>query len=611
MSESSSTATLAGSGWLGRAREQGLLSALDVQFASRLAALYEEDGPEVVRGLALACRQESRGHVCADLRRLAAEGLASEAETDARPVGVVPEGESVEGWLEQLRAAKSIGRVDSAGSPEAGAPLVLDDHGRLYLRRSFDDERALAEAIRERVARPDLEVDAALAAAGIERGSPSDGEPEAGAPLRRALSTGLARPLTLVTGGPGTGKTTLVARLVGLVVEQSQASGGPPPRVRLLAPTGKAAAALSAAFGRQREALALTPDAQRAMPTAAETIHRALMPQWRRDALGRPRDFSLEADLVVVDEASMVDLALMRRLFAACASVPRLVLLGDPDQLASVEAGAVLAEIRAVAAGASVGLADSLVELERSHRFESGSDVGRLAEAIRSGDAEAALALLDDPAHPDVERCDADSVAAVRARLTEAVFRLQRDLVAESDAETRLERLAAHRVLCAHRRGPLGVDALCEVLDEASARDRRATRRSGWWPGRLLLVTQNAPDQDLWNGDVGLVEETPGGLRACFEDAQGGIRMLSPGRLPAHESAIAMSVHKSQGSEFEAVDLVLGAKASRLMTRELLYTGVTRARRRLRLHAGADVVREAIARRVQRDSGLAPRLREP
>ena len=231
-----------------------------------------------------------------------------------------------------------------------------------------------------------------------------------------------------------------------------------------------------------------------------------------------------------------------------------------------------------------------------------------MAEAIRRGDADAVIALLDDPRLPEVERCEVDSIDGVRSRLIEASRNVHREIEGAGATSDKLERMGLYRVLCAHRGGPLGVEALCAVLDETAAAERHTTRRSGWWLGRMLLVTQNAPDQDLWNGDVGLIEETPSGLRAFFPDGAGDVRALSPGRLPAHESAIAMSVHKSQGSEFDVVDLVLGDATSRLLTRELLYTGVTRARTRLRVHASENVLRDTVVRRVSRDSGLGELL---
>ena len=548
---------------------------------------------------------------------------------DATTYAVLATHTDTAAWMAEIRESVL---VDPAGESPVGAaaerrPLVLDRTGRLYLRRAFESQTRLAEAVLARAGRADFEVDWSLAEAGIERLAPdADDDP---AP-RRALSAGLARPLSIVTGGPGTGKTTLIVRLIALLIEQARTAGRAAPRIRLLAPTGKAAAAMSASFARQRTVLEVAPEVSEALPKAAETIHRALHWQTRRDALGRARDFALDEDVVVVDEASMVDLDLMARLFAASESVGRVILLGDPGQLASVDAGAVLAELcrgrsgepgseavafpdfplRAGRVDAPIGLADSIVTLHRSHRFGAEGGIGRLAEAIVRGDADAAIALLDDPRHPEIERVGIDSVEGVRGRLVESNRTMQRQIAAASSPAEKLERMGSVRVLCAHRKGPLGVEALCAVLDEVAASERRTTVRAGEWPGRMVLVTRNAPDQRLWNGDVGLVDETRAGPRAFFPDPESadGVRALPLARLPAHESAIAMSVHKSQGSEFERVELVLGDVASRLMTRELLYTGVTRARGGLRIHASEDVLREAIARRVERDSGLSDLL---
>jgi len=621
------------------ARSVGILSALDQQFSSRLSALYDEKTESVRWALAVASRQEAAGHVCADLRRLAADGLAVDPRGETEIFSALSGNGSVEDWIDEISESPLVEVVSSKpwelSDPR---PLVLDERGRLYLRRAYESQRDLALLVRARTGRADFTVDWTLAEAGIERiVGPQEASDDDSS--RIALRTALARPLAIVTGGPGTGKTTMVARLVALLIEQALAEGAVPPRVRLLAPTGKAAAAMTASFARQRNSADLASDVRAAMDIGAETVHRALFQQTRHDAFGRPGRLSLGEDIVVVDEASMVDLELMTRLFAACESVGRIVLLGDPAQLASVDSGAVLSELcgepsggrggetgqrgdrtldpatsaqdfraRAGDADAATGLGDSIVTLRTSHRFSEGGGIGRLAEAIRRGDADAVIALLDDPRLPEVERCEVDSIDGVRSRLIEASRNVHREIEGAGATSDKLERMGLYRVLCAHRGGPLGVEALCAVLDETAAAERHTTRRSGWWLGRMLLVTQNAPDQDLWNGDVGLIEETPSGLRAFFPDGAGDVRALSPGRLPAHESAIAMSVHKSQGSEFDVVDLVLGDATSRLLTRELLYTGVTRARTRLRVHASENVLRDTVVRRVSRDSGLGELL---
>ncbi len=607
---------------LERARSQGLLSPLDQQFASRLARLYGETTDGVRWALAVACRQEAAGHVCADLVRLEREGLVTETAGKVHAHSVLATHGSLEEWIAELRESRLVDDSDD-GSPGMAEPrpLVLDSHGRLFLRRAHRHQIELAERIRARSERAHLAIDWSWAESSIARLIP--GEDSDDEPARQALRMGLARPLSVVTGGPGTGKTTMVARLIALLVEEAQAAGRAAPRVRLLAPTGKAAAAMANALSGGRDLLDVSSEVREALPRIAETIHRALHRQTRLDAFGRPTRIRLDADVVVVDEASMVDLELMNRLFDACEEVSRVVLLGDPGQLASVDAGAVLSELcegadldrapsvfseRGAPTSAAEGLAESIVRLRKSHRFDEAGGIGRLAEAIRAGDAAGVIGMLADPKLPEISRCEVVSSELVVAQLVEASHAMHVEIEGAGDSKNKLDRMGLYRVLCAHRRGPLGVEALCARLDESAAAIRQTTARAGWWRGRLLLVTRNAPDQDLWNGDVGLIEETELGLRALFPDAAGGVRALSAGRLPMHESAIAMSVHKSQGSEFEVVDLVLGDVASPLMTRELLYTGVTRARETLRIFASEAALRDMVDRRVQRDSGLGERL---
>jgi exodeoxyribonuclease V alpha subunit len=664
---------------LERGRATGVLSALDYQFSKRLGDLYGVSEEGLLWALAIACRQEAAGHVCADLTRLDREGLVVEVAGEVRTLPLRANTKSdLDDWLAELKKSSLVTSTEAEDS--TARPLVLDSRGRLYLLRAYRHEKALADRIRARAEATPHTVDWPWAEDAIVRLAPGT-EEEQSLP-RRALRSGLARPLAVVTGGPGTGKTTMVARLIALLVEQARESGSALPRVRLLAPTGKAAAAMANAFARGRESLDVSDAVKAVLPTSAETIHRALHQQSRLDAFGRPTRIGLEADVVIVDEASMVDLELMNRLFEACEGVGRVILLGDPGQLASVDAGAVLAEICAgaewtedsvrpsvagsiveevhtpVSAGmdlpaqgdlfassaaqpteptepteasspgspsldseptgqapftktpsnAAEGLRSSIVTLRKSHRFDARGGIGRLAEAIRGGDTDLVMALLEDPELPEIERCDVTSNEGVVAKLIEESGALHLGIGDASDPSQKLDQMGLYRVLCAHRHGPFGVESLSARLDEVAAALRQTTPRAGWWRGRMLLVTRNAPDQDLWNGDVGIIEETGDGLRALFPDGAGGVRALSAGRLPAHESAIAMSVHKSQGSEFDRVDLVLGEGSSPLLTRELLYTGVTRARQKLRIHVSVHALSAMIERRVQRDSGLGERL---
>ncbi len=595
---------------LTRMRAAGVLTALDEQFARRLTALYsaeeeaeEEEGAgdEGMRwAAAVVCHQQANGHVCADLRRLAVDGLVCEHGDEVRVESALQTHADADAWIRSIAASPLVTREGEETEPR---PFVLDAKGRLYLAREFDAEVGLARHLAMRGAARDFDLDAKWTEDVVARLA-GDGDPAAA----DALRVGLTRPLAIVTGGPGTGKTTLVVRLIAALVERALERDEPVPRIRLLAPTGKAAAAMAAAFARGRERVDTRDAVRAALPEQAGTIQRALFAGSRLDRFGRAPDVRLDADVVVVDEASMVDLALMKRLFDACVDVPRVLLLGDSDQLASVESGAVLHELSMPGEG-SGGLASSCVRLTKSHRFDAEGGIGRLAAAIRDGDADAVEALLEDPSLPEVTRFDAARPDEVVARVVARSEAMHRAVAEAGEPAEKLALLGRHRVLCAHRRGPLGATTLGARLDEAAASVHATTTRAGWWRGRMLLVTRNAPDQDLWNGDIGLVDETTSGLRALFPDGHGSFRSLSVGRLPSHESAIAMSVHKSQGSEFDEVDLVLGDRASPIMTRELFYTGVTRARTAIRIFASVDALRAMMTRRIVRDSGLAERMR--
>lgn len=496
------------------------------------------------------------------------------------------------------------------GAPGDYRPFVLEtdaDGARLYLARYHAHESAVAASLRERAAVLHAPADAGALHRELDAlfGSvPED---------RQRLAALLAqfKPLTLVSGGPGTGKTTTVVKLLALLQAQAARAGQPPLRMLLAAPTGKAAQRLSESIRTAKQGLPLPAEVVATIPEAAQTLHRLLGAQGDTGRFRHDADNPLACDLLLVDEASMIDLGMMQALLAALPLAARLVLLGDRDQLASVEAGSVFGDLCAasgmsaalraqlvpfavaVPASAPDGvLADCRVELVHSYRFAADGGIGALARAARAGDAPAFLAAL--AAEGEAARVPA---VALRAAV-QAGYAPYRAAVAAGDPAAAFAAFAAFRVLCAHRQGAAGVEGLNALLDAG-----------GWYAGRPVIVRANDYALRLFNGDIGLCLPTAEGLRVFFETAPGSFRALAPGRLPAHEPAWAMTVHQSQGSEFGRVLLVLPEAVSAVLDRPLVYTAVTRAREGFALCGSDAVLAAALATRPARASGLAGKLR--
>ncbi|GLC23610.1 exodeoxyribonuclease V subunit alpha [Roseisolibacter agri] len=609
-------------------RAHGVLRDVDVHFARTVARLAGVHDPLVLLGLAVASRAPGAGHVCAELD--APERLVRMERAEA----ATPWPDAA-AWRDAL-ANSAV--VVAAANAEAGTtcPLVLDGH-RLYLARYWAYQRRLQAALRARAGVLRADVDERLLRDGLARLFPAT---EGSAPdlQRTAAAVAVLRALAVITGGPGTGKTTTVLAVLALLVEQALARGETPPRIALAAPTGKAAARLAESVVSGRARLALPPDVSTHVPAEATTLHRLLGWQPRTPTRFRhDATHPLPYDVVVVDESSMVDLALMAKLLDAVPSHARLVLLGDRDQLASVEAGTILADVcgdgdvpcsatfgaQLARVGAAAGtpaagklpaVADAVVRLRVSRRFHDDGGIGALARAINDGDAARALAVLEHDAtgqvvwEPSDGGVDRAALAPVR-RLALPAYRQSVMLDGPAAALAALDRF---RVLAAHRAGTVGVAGLNGAIVEALAREGTLPRDAAgarWWHGQPVMVTENDHALELYNGDVGVVlRDGASGLRAWFRASDGGVRALAPARLPAHETVFAMTVHKSQGSEFDEVVLVLPPRPSPVLTRELLYTGVTRAKSKVTVVGSAEVLRAGIAERVQRASGLREAL---
>ncbi len=584
--------------------DEGVLSPLDVHAATTMARVMGETDESVVLAAALAVRGARFGHVCIDL-----ESMRESMVVEGQPPEVL-EGlpwPDPHDWPARVAAGPMVG--DGRGEE----PLVMVE-GRLYMERYYRYENRLVELLGARVATPEI-----LLAPGVRTALDTLFPPTPdNSPNRQltAAETALRSRLTVIAGGPGTGKTYTVVRMLAALAHHPDSF----PRVALCAPTGKAAARLNEVV-EEYASEASDPLVRRRMENLQiSTIHRLL--GWAR---GRGRFLHNEGnllphDMVIIDELSMVSLPLAVKLITAIRSDAKLVLAGDPFQLKSIEAGTVLGDIVGPAQGTpypsrpadepgTAPLAKRVVTLQRVHRFDEQGPIADFADAVRTGEADQAVRLLRSGARSVgwVEDRTGASFRRLTERLTAHRVRLV-ELASEPGNEgAALAALNELAVLCAHREGPGSADQWRRDIETALDERFPGLRYGGeWYPGRPLMITANDYTLDLYNGDMGVVVRTAEGLRAVFE--RGGLRSYPPGYLGDHSTVHALTIHKSQGSQFAEVVVSLPSEESRLLTRELLYTAVTRASRRVTIVGESSVIRVAVDRSVQRASGLRATL---
>ncbi len=575
-----------------------LLHRLDTSTHSDLVALTG----------ALLSHVRTRGHSCLSLQEHAAKSFITDSKFST------PRLPDKEAWIASLEASELCGDGSTL------TPLVLDGRERVYLFRHWSAEQRLANQVRERVAQsiPDqglLEIKPSLASLfandGADIGEVDWQEAAAIAAVRSRI--------TVITGGPGTGKTTTVVRLLALCLHLE-----PGLRIALAAPTGKAAARLGESIQSQKRSLPIDQELRERIPEEVSTLHRLLGYRPFDDSFRHGPKSPLPYDLCIIDEASMIDLGMMAVLFEAAGPETRIVLLGDPDQLASVDTGYVLGDLCAAAtsreghskelaetymqltgkdlplAKSPTLLSDAVVCLRKNYRFASHPGIGTLSEAVRIGDADSALAVLLDAAHPDVLLANATEDAS---RAITAIMPRLDSVVTAPDLETALDRFGHAQILCGIKRGTHGVEGYNAAVERALA-DKKHSVSDTFYRGRPIMVTANDYATQLYNGDIGICWPDADGTTFVWFPSDDAARAVSLARLPAHETAWAMTVHKSQGSEFGEVLLVMPQSDHPLCSRELLYTGITRARTQVTVVASKTAIKTAVTDSAQRHGGL-------
>jgi len=605
--------------------QSGLFSEIDIHFAKFITRLNGKNDPDIFLAAALVSHVTGNGDVCLDTAD-ASNQMVLASESDLGPIHLP----SARPWQEKIIPSRV------AGGPGEGFPLILDKKGRLYLSRYFEYEQSLSETIKERAGKEIEGLDRSRLSEGLNRLFPF--EPDLKPNWQKIAAVVAAhKRFCIISGGPGTGKTFTVAKILALLLEQS------PLRIALAAPTGKAAARLTESIEGAKQLLNTSDAIKAQIPTEALTIHRLLKPIYGTPYFHHNAENLLPFDTVVIDEASMVDLALMSKLTQAIPKDIRLILLGDKDQLASVEAGSILGDIcgrdRIHAyskafrntvqemTGESLEAAktkdrqhsilkDSIVILKKSYRFDRTSGIGGFSRSVNTGDVEEALNILKEQNDIDIAWQPVtvyDQYLQLLRSLTLAGYKDY--LETEEPLET-LQLFNGMQIICALNRGPYGVYEINRFIERVLRKEGRIDydrhMQEPWYSKRPIMITRNDYEAGLFNGDIGITlsgrETDESELFVYFPGTDGELKQFLPHRLPEHETVYAMTVHKSQGSEFGHVVLVLPDKNSPVLTRELIYTAVTRAREKVSILGSESVLRWAISRKISRTSGLRDAL---
>jgi exodeoxyribonuclease V alpha subunit len=606
---------------------KGYLTDIDMHFAQFVTGIGKNDDPDIYLAAALASTATGNGDVYFDLSSVTENPFLMGLEEE----GIV-KWPKLSGWLQKIRQSPVVGR------PGDYRPLILDRKNRLYLYRYWDYEKKLSQSIIHRSMKDIRDLDVTRLTDGLKRLFPQNQDDEFNRQMLAAYIAAIKR-FCIISGGPGTGKTFTMAKILALLLELS---GNKRLKILLAAPTGKAAARIAESIEDAKKMLNSRPDIIAAIPSEAYTIHRMLKTIPGSPYFHHTHENPLDADVVVVDEASMIDLALMSKLLWAVPFDARLILIGDKDQLASVETGFVLGDIcdrenvhafsgcfckkfEAVTQQKidlpvkkhkdKAGLYDCMVVLKKNYRFTGSSGIGELSRAVNRGETHKVLDLMKN--NPDqIFWKKISQPHDLLHSLGKRIIKGYSDYLTTDHPYRALELFKRFKILCAVKIGSIGVNAVNSLAEQVLTREGLiAPDRSSsnpWYKGRPVLITRNDYSLKLFNGDMGITLPAPGSnskdLYVYFSGESGELRRFLPYRLPEHETVYAMTVHKSQGSEFDHVLLILPDRDYPVLTRELLYTGITRTRKTVSIWATEDVLKKTISRKIERTSGLKDAL---
>jgi exodeoxyribonuclease V alpha subunit len=593
-----------------------IFAPVDVEFCRFLTEIEPDIHDDVLLAGCFVSAAYREGDVCVLLDEVRNQAAVDEFTETALQIP------DVENWLKRLRKSSVV------GEPGDFRPLILDGAGRLYFHKLWRHEQILAKSIWEKVNQEPPPLDISLLKDGLQH--LFNDETEIVDWQKAAVAVSARQLFTVISGGPGTGKTSTVIRLLILLLEQGRKRGYFP-AIALAAPTGKAAIRLQESIENIPDDLSANEEIKAHIPTEAVTLHHLLGARRHTTKFRYHEENPLPYDCVIVDEASMVDQTLMTRLMQALRDKTRLVLLGDKDQLASVEAGSVFGDIcgditdnrftesmgnylenlniklseKYIAEGEGCAeLANHINLLKKSYRFPVESGIGRLVKAINAGDPGEVWELLNDDRFSEISFIPFENYQMFFETMSDKVVDQYSEVRSARTPAQMLEIYGKFKILGAHRTGPWGVETINDGLEQKLRKHNLVLPSQNWYEGRPIIVNTNDYSVGLSNGDIGVCVKEENDARAVYFGKGNEKVLLSLSRLPAHSTAFALTVHKSQGSEFEEILLVLPEESSKLLHRELLYTAVSRAREKITIIGGKQALQKAVVHRVEHYSGL-------